>query len=207
MAEGQVGVGLAELYHPLLVFTELDAVVVEVPVDVALKFVDELLLGKTVNALRHKGLVVAHGSHHAVGEGKAIVGHTKLTRGTTHEPALLDHLLNLLGVGHHLQARDVKVVAQLLPRESFASLNHGSQDHNLNVGKAQLLAEVGEGGLHRLPELIVEPRVLRLVEYTVQGRNNGPGLWLLVLALLFAWECVMTQAVFKLETVSLFLNF
>ena len=67
MAEGQGGVGLAELYHPLLVFAELDAVVVEVPVDVALELVDKLLLGETVNALRHKGLVVAHGSHHTMG--------------------------------------------------------------------------------------------------------------------------------------------
>ena len=73
MTKGQMWVGFAQLYHPLLVVAERDIMVAEVLVDVTLEFVDELLLSKPINLLGNKRLVVAQGRHHTVDKGEPFV--------------------------------------------------------------------------------------------------------------------------------------
>ena len=76
--------------------------------------------------------------------------------GAAYEPALLDHLLDFVGVGHHLQARAVKVVAHLLPRQGLASLDEHGQHNYLDIVDAQLAAKESQWVLDGLPELIGE---------------------------------------------------
>ena len=121
-----------------------------------LEFVDELLLGESVNLLRHEGLVVAHGGDEAAGQRKTLITVAELTRTTANEPALLHHLLNLFGVGHHLQTGAVEEVAHLLPREGFACFNQHGHDNYLDIRDTQFTTEVGEGVLHRRPEFVGE---------------------------------------------------
>ena len=156
LTEGQMGIGLTEAQHPLFVFAEGETVVVHTLVDMTLEFVDELLLGESVNLLRHEGLVVAHGGDEAASQCKSLIAVSELMRETANEPALLHHLLNLFGVGHHLQTGAVEEVAHLFPREGFACFNQHGHDDYLDIRDTQFTTEVGEGVLHRRPEFVGE---------------------------------------------------
>ena len=115
LAEREVRVGLTQHQHPLLNVAEVDAAVVHVLVEVALEFVDELLFGESVNFLGHKGLVMAQSRNQPACQPESLEEIAKLAAGFADEPALLDHLLYLLSVGHYLQTGAVEEVAHLLP--------------------------------------------------------------------------------------------
>ena len=80
VAEGQVGVGLAQLHHPLFVVAERDITVIEVLVDTALELVDELLFSESINLLGYEWLVVAKGCHNTIDKGEPFIvsAHLKL---------------------------------------------------------------------------------------------------------------------------------
>ena len=70
----------------------------------ALEPVDELLFGQSVNLLGHEHLIMAQGRDEAASQGEAFVQAANFACGASDEPTLVYHLVNLLGVGHHLQA-------------------------------------------------------------------------------------------------------
>ena len=128
--------------------------VVQVLVNTTLQLVNELLLGETVNLFRYERGVATKGGNETAGKTIRLNVFTEVQTVLAHKPTFLHHLLNLLGVGHHHQTRTVQEVAHLLPREGLAGLNHHGHHHNLNVAQTEFATEVGEGVLHRRPELI-----------------------------------------------------
>ena len=206
VAEGQVRVGLAQLNHPLLVVAELGVTVVQALGDMALEFVDELLLGESVNLLGNEHLIMAQGGDKAASQCEAFEETAYLVGATAYEPALAHHLLDFVGVGHHLQARAVQVVAHLLPRQGFTSLDEHGQYYYLDIVDAQLAAQESQGILNRLPELIGEFGAACLVEHTVHGGDDGPGVGLLVLLLLIIKQGALGAHV-KIKVCTSLLNF
>ena len=154
MTKWQMRVSLHQLCHPILVVTEAGAVVVQVLVNATLQLVNELLLGETVNLFRYERGVATKRGNETAGETIRLNVFTEVQTVLAHKPALLHHLLNLLGEGHHHQTGTVQKVTHLFPREGLSRLDEHGHHHNLDVAQTQFATEVGEGVLHRRPELI-----------------------------------------------------